>query len=310
MKKTFFDLFITTGIITTALSAVILINLHSNLYLAIFLLLLSTIIFYGSFIEPKLLIFNKCEINLKKINQPITIAFISDLHADFYKGNKWIQKIVNKIIDLKPDLVFIGGDQINNEAGNLKELTYLKSLEQLSKQIPTYAINGNHEYGVSCHYENDKKSYNTGDLHQETRQAFEKMDIKYLVNDLIKINIKNQKFYLFGGDSYWAKKLDYSILKNRIENIPTIALIHNPATIFQIYKYNIDLLLSGHTHNGQIRLPFIGPLARVDKIFPKKWYKGIYEYKNTKFLVTNGVGETGTRARLFTPPEIVLLTIK
>ena len=69
-------------------------------------------------------------------------------------------------------------------------------------------------------------------------------------------------------------------------------------------------MLSGHTHGGQIRLPFIGPLGKVDSITPKTWYQGWNNIDEMKLFVTSGIGESGTRARLFNPPEIVILTLE
>ena len=110
---------------------------------------------------------------------------------------------------------------------------------------------------------------------------------------------------------YTLKKLDYSILETRKEDIPTITLIHNPSFQFSNYPTDIDLALSGHTHGGQIRLPVVGPIGLIDNLLQKKYYQGLHTLDSgTKMLVTSGVGETGTRARLFNPPEIMLLTIK
>ncbi|MFZ2190503.1 MAG: metallophosphoesterase [Candidatus Magasanikiibacteriota bacterium] len=319
----FFDLLIAIIIIITAFPAVILLysrkyrknsweykNKKSSLSFSIILLFITVITVYGSFIEPNFLIVNKHNIDLPSLEEPITIAFISDLQAGKYKQTDWTEKVVNKILTLKPHIVLIGGDQVDNEDYNLDELTYLEPLKKLSDQIPTYTVNGNHEYGISCFYGTDKRCSQAGDMSQETKSSLEKLGIKYLTNQTEKITVNSSSFYLFGGDEYWTKKLDFSSLKNRKETIPTIALIHNPSFILDEHPA-FDLILSGHTHGGQIRLPFIGPIGRVDNILSSKYYQGLHELDDkTKLLVTSGAGETGVRARLFNPPEIVLITIK
>ena len=142
-------------------------------------------------------------------------------------------------------------------------------------------------------------------------EVMRNLGIKYLINDLELLEIGNQKFYLFGGDSFWAGRLNFSSLDNRQEaNLDTIALIHNPAAAWKASEQGIELFLAGHTHGGQIRLPFIGPMAQVDDVIPRSWYKGEVGLDDMKMYVTSGTGETGTRARLFNLPEIVLLTIK
>ena len=320
---TFFDLLICLFLVITALPAVILLYsrtkrkhsweyAHKTITLVISIILLTStlILVYGSFIEPRLLITKRYEIDLAKINQPITIVFIADFQVGKYKQTAWVEKVVKRILILKPDLVLIGGDQVDNESLNLKELSYLEPLEKLAKQIPTYAIPGNHEYGVSCFWGIATKCAHSGDINFETKQALENLNIKYLSNDLEKITLQEQSFYLFGGDSYWAQKLNYTNLDKRQEDLATLALIHNPLATYQATKKDIDLILSGHTHGGQVRLPFLGPVARVDSLIPAQWYQGLQQYEDTQLLVTSGVGETGTRARLFNPPEIILLTIK
>lgn len=308
-------------IITTALPAVIfLYNLfnkkntwekrHKKLTISFstILFLGTTILIWGSFIESKLLLVNKQNIDLTQINQEIKIAFVSDIHAGPYKKTKWVEKIVQKILEQKPDIILIGGDDLYNSDYNEQELNYLSPLQNLTKQIPTYAIAGNHEYGIG---DGKATKSRTADWSKEHAQKLQKLGINYLENNLKLLNIKNQNIYLFGGDSILAQKLDYQILNTREKNIPTIALIHNPAFLFKTTYPKFDLTLSGHTHGGQIRLPFLGPIGRVDSIIPADFYQGLHKQINGTYnFISSGAGESGPRARLFNPPEIVLITIK
>ncbi|MFH1946605.1 MAG: metallophosphoesterase [Candidatus Magasanikbacteria bacterium] len=318
----FFDVLIILLITITALPAVILLysrkkrkdswenkNKKQSLILAVILLLGTTIITYGSFIEPQLIITNYQKIDLEKINSPIRIAVIADFQVGYFKQEKYVEKVTNRILELNPDLVFIVGDIVDNAVYEENEAKHLIPIKRLTDTIPTYAIHGNHEYGIGGGKSILEPAYRTGDVTAETKEIVESFGIRYLVNEIEEIKIKEEKFYLFGGDSIWAGKLDYSILKNRNENLATIALIHNPLVVFQAYKHNIDLMLSGHTHGGQVRLPFIGPLGRVDNMLPAEWYQGWNEFEGLNFFVTSGIGESGTRARLFNPPEIVMLTV-
>mgnify|MGYP006418713199 FL=1 len=283
--KTFFDLLIAILIIITALPAVILLysrtkrkhswekkNKKTSLTIAVILLLVTLTIVYGSFVEPNIIITNKYEVDLPNIEMPITIAFMSDLQVGKYKQTDWIKYVVERTLELEPDIVLIGGDQVDNEIFSPEEFNYLKPLENLAEQIPTYTVHGNHEYGLSCYHGIEEECQYAGDVSNETKHAMEKLGIKYLVNNLEKITVDSSSFYLFGGDSYWAKKLDYSILETRKEDIPTITLIHNPSFQFSNYPTDIDLALSGHTHGGQIRLPVVGPIGLIDNLLQKKYY--------------------------------------
>lgn len=287
-------------------------NLHKKItyFIAILLLIGCLTVVYGSFIEPKLLITNHQNIQLNKFSKPIKIAFISDIQAGNYVDAEYVEKIVERTISLKPDIVILGGDQVDNEGTAEDETVYLKSLEKLAKQIPTYAVQGNHEYGIGGGISIIDYHKRTGDVTKQTQTTLEKIGVKYLINQLEKININGEEFYLFGGDELWSGNLSYNALKQRKEKIPTIAVIHNPTAIFQANNHQIDLMLSGHTHGGQIRLPFIGPVGRVDDVLLTEWYEGLNVASSTLLFVTRGTGESGARARLFCPPEISLLTIK
>jgi predicted MPP superfamily phosphohydrolase len=320
----FYDLLIAIFIIITAYPAVIFLYSiykrptslearHKKIFLIISILLLfgTTTLLWGSFIEPKIIVINKQEIDLEKIEEPIKIALIADIHAGPYKKTAWVEKIVKKILKEKPDLVMIDGDQIYNSEYRPEELNYLEPLRQLAEQIPTYAINGNHEYGIGDGKSYENKKIHNANLSKETQEKMESLGIIYLTNELLKINVNKQNFYLFGGDSVLAGKLDYKNLENRNEDLATIAMIHNPLYLFINNHPAIDLTLSGHTHGGQIRLPGFGPIGRVDNFIPADFYQGLNNLPNgNKIFVTSGIGESGPRARLFNPPEIALITVK
>ena len=318
----FFDVLIILLITITALPAVILLysrkkriksweykNKKLSLILAIILLFATTTVAYGSFIEPQLIIASYQEIDLEKINSPIKIAVVGDFQVGNSKKDNYTKRVADRILELKPDLVFIVGDIVDNAFYQSGEANFFAPMSEVAKSIPTYAIHGNHEYGIGGGKSILEPAYRTADVSNETKEIVESFGIRYLVNEIEEIQVKQDKFYLFGGDSIWADKLDYSILEDRNEDLNTIALIHNPLAVFQAHKQNIDLMISGHTHGGQIRLPFLGPLGRVDNVLLASWYQGWNEYEGMKFFVTSGIGESGTRARLFNPPEIVMLTV-
>ena len=262
---------------------------------------------WGSFVEPQLLTTSRTTIDLSGIDKPIRIAFVSDIHAGPYKKTAYIERITKKILAEKPDLVFLGGDMIENDGTGADETQYLKPLENISSRIPTYAVVGNHEYGID---EKMQQALSLPDVHSHVKEKLESLGINVMINKLEKITVRDQSFYLFGGDEWWHKTLDFSALERRTKSIPTIALIHNPAATWATSVHAIDLMLSGHTHGGQIRLPFVGPIGRVDGVVPLSWYKGLNEYNTMKLFVTSGAGEAGPRTRLFNPPEIILITLR
>lgn len=325
--NTYFDILITIGLVATLLPASFLYyhlrfgtqsweKQHPKLTITgiVFLLIGALTLLWGSFVEPRLLVTKQQTINLPNITEPISIAFIADFQIGAFNDEKLVQKTVDRIIEQQPDIVLIGGDNVDNEILGINQTQYLAPLATLTEHFPVFTVHGNHEYGVGglrSTPEKKSKLVYTGDVSAHAKAAVEALGITYLENELLNISIRDQAFYLFGGDSLLAGNLDLSILEERDEEIPTIALIHNPSAIFELEGQDVDLLLSGHTHGGQIRLPYIGPLGLTeDHRIPNDWYQGYHETDFTKLYVTSGVGETGTRARLFNPPEIVMLTIK
>ncbi|PIZ95131.1 MAG: hypothetical protein COX81_01555 [Candidatus Magasanikbacteria bacterium CG_4_10_14_0_2_um_filter_37_12] len=319
----FFDLLITIGIIITALPAVILLyhqkkdsksweygHKKITATISVLLFLGTAILVYGSFIEPHFLITNQVSINLENLDQKITIVLVADLQVGPYRHIDSINRIVNRILSLKPDMVLIAGDNVDNSLPIEKELLNLNPLKKLTEQIPTFAVHGNHEYGIGGGKSVIDSKYRIANVSKETKEKMESFGIHYLVNELETISVRGQDIDIFGGDSVWAGNLDWQMLKNASSTTPTIVLIHNPvAALDNLSEYPLDLMLAGHTHGGQIRLPFIGPVGRVDEIIPAEWYQGLHDANNFKLFVTSGTGESGTRARLFNPPEVVLLTI-
>ncbi|PIR75124.1 MAG: hypothetical protein CO030_03710 [Candidatus Magasanikbacteria bacterium CG_4_9_14_0_2_um_filter_42_11] len=323
--QAYFDLLITIGLVSTLLPAGILLYSakqriqsfeyrHKKLtYGASFLLFLGAVILlYGSYVEPRLLITNEQTVDLPGIEHPFTIALVSDFQLGVYNQTSHVSRVVDRIISLRPDIVMLAGDQLDNTPGDVDETVYLTPLSRLVETgIPVYAVPGNHEYGVGGKRNSADNLRLFGDISASAAKAFTDLGITYMTNTLVTTTIQGQDIAIFGGDSYLAEKLSFDILTNKPETIPTIALIHNPGAVWLATKQDIDLMLSGHTHGGQIRFPFVGPLGRLDEPIPTDWYQGLQQVDdNTQLFVTSGTGESGTRARLFNPPEVVFLKVE
>jgi len=264
------------------------------------------LLFWGSYVEPRLITVQHKSIDLPHIEEPFTFVLIADYQVGVYKREGFVQKSVDTILKLNPDLVFIDGDHIDNSGSNLNELSFLDPFKELAASIPTYAVHGNHEYGIGSP---DPKHY-TEDKSLETRRYMEKLGIRYLVNELEEVNVASSSFYLYGQDSWWSGNANWHALENRTKDLDTIVLSHNPLAAREVQEKNIDFIMFGHTHGGQIRLPFIGPILRVDYSFPESWDKGWFTVGNTKAYTTSGMGESVTRARLFNIPEIVVFEVQ
>lgn len=275
------------------------------------LLICTAIVTYGSFIEPHILTLNEVSVNTGKMPKPMKIAFLADIQVGQYRKIDYVQKITDRLTYYHPDIVILGGDFVENFASEPDEYLELTPLGSITKKFPTYAVLGNHEYGIGSGLSVTFDKYRTPNVSEDVTKYLTSLGVRVLRNELITVTSTPSPFYIFGVDEWMAHKQNLRPLKNdRTENLPTIVVVHNPYAAETISSYdNINLILAGHTHGGQIRIPFVGPLGRVDDVTPIDWYQGLSQVGNSKLFVTSGVGETGARARLFNPPEIVIFTI-
>jgi predicted MPP superfamily phosphohydrolase len=265
------------------------------------------VVFYGSFIEPQLITVTRETVHLD-IDHPISIAVISDLHVGPYKGEKYIARVVKKINSLMPDIVLIVGDLVLTENVTPEAIQALAPLKDLKPGIGTFSATGNHDHGVYRMFaEGQTRPEDHSDLLIEKLRSF---GITVLENDATTVNLGTEKIAIAGIDDLFSKKTDFAQTLTRIPaNMPVILLAHNPDVI--LYKISLvaDLIVSGHTHGGQIRLPGYGPISALPTRLGRKFDQGLFALEGGGTLaITRGVGESGPRARLFAPPEILLLT--
>lgn len=281
------------------------------------------VIFYGSFIESRLLVIHEKTIRLNdESTAKLRVALISDFHLGPYKKTAWVKKVVDKVQTLSPDLVFLAGDYILGEAYP----EYLTPLANLRAPHGIYAVLGNHDYTEDEFYKLANYVYEGNERVQGVVKALTEAGIRVLRNTSVEIVLENdKKFFLGGVDDYWTERADAEkTFKNVIPGLTgdlrdprfrgddkiKILLTHNPDVIHDAEKNGVDLVLAGHTHGGQIRLPFLGSVPPIPDKLGRKYDRGLFRFGDTQLFITSGLGETGPRARLLVPPEITLLTIE
>ncbi len=272
--------------------------------LLVFLCLCFLIVFWGSFIEPKIITVINVPINLDQTSKKenLKIALIADLHVGAYKKNFFVQRVVNKTIAENPDLVLLDGDYILGKGENAR---FLAPLKELAAKYPTFAVTGNHEFNLAK--ENRSKFQ---DRTATLRVLFEEWGIKILDNESKTLHLQNSIINLVGLPDIWTGKADLITAARNIDpRQPTILLCHNPDIILDKNAENFDLVLSGHTHAGQIRLPWIGAVPSLPTELGKKFTQGLFKLKNGYLYITAGLGETGPRARLMSPPELSIINL-
>jgi len=285
---------------------------HRNLSWALIGVLLLGIVagIDARWVEINLLSSTKKSITVSGLKRPLTIAFLSDIHAGEHKKTAWVEKVAKKIETINPDLVLFGGDFIVNFGSTVDESQYLEPLRQLVGKFPMYYVVGNHEYGVGIILKTGQREYH-GDHSQEVMSRMKAIGIPLLRNELVCPEIKGEKICLYGVDEVWSGKMSFAPLAAWDKKTPLVLLAHNPDALLywpEEIRYP-DLELAGHTHGGQIRLPFIGPLGEADVRLGKNYYKGLNYWNGVAVFTTVGVSESGGPIRFLNPPEIAVITL-
>lgn len=267
--------------------------MNKKLKIILIFLLVILIILVG-FIYEVYISYNKLRvkeysIETNQISNSVNLVIISDLHSNqIGKNNK---KLVDKINSLNPDFILVVGDVVNSDSKNSQVVTNL--MKQLCKNYKVFYSLGNSD--------RDYISAGTSDLVAE----LEKVGVTVLDNEYEDISI-NGSVIRIGGMYDYA----FGLKNNKISNMKEkstydflcdfentsnykIMMAHRPDSfIFNdaTKDWDVDLVVSGHTHGGQVVLPFVGGLYAAEQGWFPKYDKGIFDFWDTKVLITSGLG--------------------
>ncbi|ERI91998.1 Ser/Thr phosphatase family protein [Clostridiales bacterium oral taxon 876 str. F0540] len=237
---------------------------------------------------------NRVNIKTKKQlpEQGLKIVQITDYHN--FKHNKRILKLINHI---KPDIIVITGDLIDKRTKDYSNVyNFVEKLITFNKNV--YYVPGNHEL-------------RSGNMDRFMKDL-EKRRIKVLLNNNEGLIVRHKEINICGIDYSSSKKGNLKqTVSNIDEDLYTILLCHKPDIIKHHKNIPCDLILCGHTHGGQIRIPVVGALIAPDQGFKPKYNKGIYEIgENSLLYIDSGVGTTRLPIRFFNRSQISLIFIE
>ncbi len=256
----------------------------------VLMLIVAASMIYGNyqFNHPR-----KVELLLKS-NKPtqgktVKMVAVSDIHLGVSIDKKRLQSYVDIINSEKPDLVLIAGDLIDRSLKPLLKQKMHEELQQIKAPLGVYAIYGNHE-----HFGEDIKV---------TEEFFRNSNITVINDTALLIN---EEFYLVGRDDYSnaKRKAVRDILSDTDHSKPVILLDHQPQTLGEAAENNIDLQISGHTHNGQFF-----PINLITSAMFENGY-GYLKKGNTHTYVTSGLGIWAPQYRIGTQSEWVLINFE
>lgn len=252
------------------------------------------------------LIIDKQIISSDKIQRPLKIILMGDVHLRPLKRSGYLQKVANRVKTIRPDLIIFTGDFLfYDQADNYeKDFALFKNFSQIA---PTYAVLGNHDYGIAT--SSGHKAYS--DQSEKIKQLLQQAGIKILIDTSETITLQDQEIQIIGFDEFWHQTKNPTQAVQNLKNSDLkIGLSHNPDAAYLPESQFIDIILTGHTHGGQLRLPLIGALATAETNFPRQNYGQTTENKQMKIFNTSGLGESFLPIRLFNPPEMILVEIQ
>ncbi|MCP8970877.1 metallophosphoesterase [Ectobacillus ponti] len=257
--------------------------------------------YYARYIEPKLLGISKHTVRsplIPKSFAGIKIVQFSDLHLGYHYSIGQLRRVVDTINAQSPDVVFFTGDLMDDQRsfGSTEEIWQL--LKRIQAPLGKYCIYGNHDHG----------GYGT----ELYKTLMTRADFRLLQNEEARIR-------LLDGSEIAVLGLDDMMLGHpepektaqlAHPDVFTILLAHEPDVAPRIADYPVNLQLSGHSHGGQVKLPFFGPVITppLARIYTEGFYTITGAYKLTLF-VSRGLGMTRVPFRFLSRPEIVVFTM-
>jgi len=301
--------------------------------------LLSLIGIWPRFIEPNLLTTTEHILpieNLPKELSGLSILHLSDLHFSQNSSDKFLRRIIKKAKALQPHLILFTGDIISY--ASLEEKERLKAfLSSLDAPLGCFLSWGNHDYsqyvslndnqeiciikdhvppllsGIYRLLSSKKHSYekplqNTVKEHKELKELIEESNWTILHNKTVQVGTgRSSKINLTGLGDYMAHQCrPEEAFTNQDTRFPTVVLSHNPDTLDLLDPYACDLILSGHTHGGQVNLPFIW--KRITPVIHTERKSGLLRYGNRFLYVNRGIGAV-IPFRFFAMPEMAKITL-
>lgn len=274
-----------------------------GLFLAVQLLALAALI-WGTEIEPfrlRMTEFIMFSPRLSPGSKPIRILHITDLHVERLTARE--EHVVELTKNAKPDIILITGDYVNLSYNRDPE-THRQVWQMLRRFKAPFGV-----YGTL--------GSPTVDLREMVAPLFDDSPVHLMRQEWEQVDMGDgRRLTLLGLDCTHHIPTDAARLAQLVEsaadNAPQVLLYHSPELMPQAVEHKIDLYLCGHTHGGQVRLPFIGPLLTSSQL-GRRFVMGLYRYGRTHLYVSRGVGLEGLsapRVRFLCPPEITLVTIR
>ncbi|OQP07824.1 metallophosphoesterase [Geobacillus sp. 46C-IIa] len=252
---------------------------------------------YARWVEPSHLTVTHHTLShplIPKAFHGVKLLQFSDLHLGHYDSLKRFYHVIDRINALEPDLVVFTGDLLHEANRYPHAETVAEALANIRAPLGKFSVYGNHDHG----------GYGT-DIY---RRLMERAGFRVLVNEHALVHRGQEAIAVAGGDDMMLGRPDWAKMTAGIPPATyTIALVHEPDSAIETCRYPIHVQLSGHSHGGQIQLPFIGPL--ITPPLSERYYEGFYHVGGLVLYVNRGLGTTRVPLRFFAPPELTVFSL-
>lgn len=252
---------------------------------------------YARYIEPHMI--DVVSLTIQDSQLPTSfdhfkIAQFSDVHLSHTFPAKDLETIVQKINAEAPDLIVFTGDLVDFQS-SIEEHEKAKAfLTKLHAPYGKLAICGNHDYGPFGI-----------ELYESTMEA---CGFTLCKNDVFLLEKEAEHIQIATLDDLMMSIPDYGLIKREVSpDLFTLLLVHEPDAALELQQTPINLQLSGHTHGGQIQLPFYGPILTAP--FGHTYVEGLYETNQQRIYVNRGLGTTRLPLRFLAKPELTFFTL-
>lgn len=256
---------------------------------------------WAFWLEPASLYNEEQEIRMAGWRQScdrLRVAVLADLHVGSpFNGVDKLEQIVDLTLRAKPDLILLAGDYVihNIVGGSYVEPEAIgKGLRRLAASLGVFAVLGNHD--------------NWADANQ-IATVLEANGIKVLSDDSLPLSLRECRFWLAGLSDLWTGERNYAAALAKIPpGQAAVAFTHNPDVFTQL-PARITLMIAGHTHGGQVRLPLLGRLV-VPSEYGERYAIGHVVENGRHLFVSPGLGTSILPVRFLVPPKVSVLTLR
>lgn len=257
---------------------------------------------YARFWEPRWLEETQKSVDTgRRLRRPLRVAHLSDLHASEEVPLPFLEEAFHRTMAMQPDLVCLTGDYVTT-IHDFDPARYSSVLQILTARCPVYASMGNHDGGSWA----AASGWFTD--HKHIAGILSRGGVNVLHNDAVRLDVSGQPLWLTGVGDLWSDQLHAAEAFRKVDNdaAPVIVLNHNPDGKDECARYRWDLMLSGHTHGGQVIVPMYGP--PIVPVTDTRYAVGLNAFENRWIHTTRGVGNIrGFRANC--RPELSLLLV-